>query len=488
MRHRLSYVAGVGALALLLSMTATPAWAGPGQDQGQGCNTCVTVTSNATRSLVARGGTAHLSYDVAVTGGAATQATLQTHQDPDLPADAATVTIDGIPAAAVSAVGGNLTIELPTAGSLAAGDTVTVMFDATVNQAAEADLVSWASVTFDNGAATANSADQVVPLLLPDLAIGPAPALSIDRGSSVTAGVGIQNNNASVLSAAALTLTFPAGLSLGSAGVSDAQTHTALTCISAVSVTTCIVPQSALSPSGSLNIPVAVSLMHAIGSTPGVQATLAPPGIDDADPSNNSTVIPVTVIGRSHLSYRITLPSGRSFGTTGSATIPLGQPVLVTATITNTGPDPAPDTAFNVGIQGLVAPNFSLADPDSTPLPAGAHFVTTSPQTLAPGESVSRALLITGLTLRATTLFGTNLANTGSFDPNPQSDTPDGRIFAASVLLTVGPALATPVTSDSDGLANTGSPTGELVLFGVALLVGGAATTAAGRRPRRATS
>ena len=132
-------------------------------------------------------------------------------------------------------------------------------------------------------------------------------------------------------------------------------------------------------------------------------------------------------------------------------------------------------------MQGFVAPNFRLANPDSTLLPAGAHFVTTSPQTLAPGESVSRALLITGLTADATTLLGANLASTGSFDPNPQSDTPNGRLFAASVLLTVAPGLGT----DSDALANTGPPTGELILLGLALLVAGAVITAAGRRSRR---
>ena len=98
MRRRLAYVAGVVAVALLLVATATTAWAGPGQSQGCSGTSCITITSNPAGSLVARGGTAHLSYDVALAGGAVAQATVQTHQDPDLPADAATVTIDGNPA------------------------------------------------------------------------------------------------------------------------------------------------------------------------------------------------------------------------------------------------------------------------------------------------------------------------------------------------------------------------------------------------------
>lgn len=497
MRQRWLHAVGVGAVVLLLAVDVTPAWAGPGPRLGCSGSACVTISGTFTGGPVARAAAAHLVYHVAVTGGGVVHATLQSHQDPDLPAAASPVTINGAPAPAgsVVAAGGDLSVDLTSAGPLAVGAAVTVAFDATPSASAVSDLTSWASVTFDDGAhapATSNSTDQIVSLALPELQISAGDPVTVERGGSRGSIVAIFNSS-SVKTAAVLTLTFPAGLSLGPGGVTDLDTRAALSCVRAGATVTCQVPENVVDEipgfSTGLGVPIVAALTHPIGVTPGVRATIEPVGLPDADPSNNSTIIPVTVLGLAGLTYRVSLPStGQSFSGTGAATIPFGQPVILTVTITNTGPDPAPDTVINFGLRAFVAADFAIANVGSAPGPSRSGFESSSVGTLAPGQSVSRSVRITGLRLHATESFAVRTGGTPrSFDTVNQGC--DALCdFAVSVRLTVvaAPGSSTPGGSNGSGgaLANSGAPTGQLALLGLALLVAGSAVTAAARRRR----
>ncbi len=490
-------------LVLALVTLAAPAWAGPGRSDGCVETTvCVSITSFGT-NLAGRGDTVFFDYNV-TPNNEITSAVFQTHQDPHLPASAASVRVNSnpLPPGAVTTTGGDLSIDL--ASVLPAGNNLEITFVATVDNTVDSDMTSWASVTFDDaaatGPATSNSDDVTTPLDRPNLAL-----ISSDTGGPVTVTRGkqalvdylISNNNGFLELPATLSLTFPAGFALGSDGVTLGAGGAPLPCAAGGANTWTCQLAAAQVDGADLEVSVAAAEGDAPGALGPLNATITADGPTDSDPSDNTLPVDVIVGGIADLSIRLSTPA--------DVTAAVGQPVTITATVTNAGPDPATDVFIRPQLGFSKVPTFEATGDFGTFGNNANPTDGTTGLTVPAGGSVTRTMTLTGR--KAGTSDGVQIftGSLTSFDPNvtctgfgcdtyamttvhiPAATTTSTTTSTTTGSTTTGSTTTGNTTTGStsaatDALANTGAPTLRLGLAGLALIVGGGVLSVAARR------
>jgi hypothetical protein len=241
-----------------------------------------------------------------------------------------------------------------------------------------------------------------------------------------------------------------------------------------------------------LDVEVRLAPSHIAGSTAALTLTVAPtsPGSADADPGDNSAASIYEFAGVANLDADI----GASAPTTT-----VGSTLAVTVTVTNTGPDRAPQATADVELNNDSG-SFEVVALSASPDQHNELYVGTSiTWPIGDLEVAQSATAI--LTLRALTAGTVTLGVTArSIATDPACAAPDDcpvikvPLIALAPVITPPPAgssngsppvpgAKTPVTAGSgDELADTGAPTVALSLLAIAWLLVGAGLIRVGRR------
>jgi LPXTG-motif cell wall-anchored protein len=281
---------------------------------------------------------------------------------------------------------------------------------------------------------------------------------------------------------ATLTVKFPAGLSLGSAGLqTDAGAQ--LTCTATGQNRTCEIPAA---KKGVFDIAVDASPSIGLGPTPGISISIAPKTLADSNPHNNSVVAPVTIVGRARLGFTMAIPStGLSSATPSSGSIPTARQTEITCTVTNFGPDAATNPELALTVSG--DNELSVAGGNS----AGAWTMRASPN--GPGSSNQLDVAVSTLAKggHATVRFYVTAAVAGA------RATLRCYVVSAGQAQLTQPTLGPPLRSGDQlggqliltavsvapvSLANTGSNVAGLLTLGGLLLVSGVGVGLLSRR------
>lgn len=513
--HRRSLSAVIGLVIAFLAMAAAPAWAGPGaSNRCINPTTCLTVAPLNNETIAARGAATELDYLITATGDSdIASATLIVHNDAHLVADPGSVLLGGVtaPAGSVTTTPDGLSINMAAVMPLAARTDVNVSLNATPDNTVDTDMTSWAEVRFDDaghhGPATSRSGDQTFRLERPALSLqsGSNGPVHVPRGLSGSQIPGFGDylfldalNNGAAIDGATLTLEFPSGFGLGVRGV---YTDHRLACTRAATRTwTC--PLRSDLEGAPIGVDVAADSSTAAGTTAQLHASVAPNGITDADPGDDSVDIDLVSAGIADLSITLT-PSRPKLA--------VGQSVVLTARISNDGPDPA------TGVVGFLRQNGAKeGDLRVRDLTASNGTPTTSEWTaaasLAPGASVTHKWRVTAIHAGVSASFAVELG-ASSYDTHVKCTAYGCATIGSATISVVGAAASGPghgstgsgSESKPDGsgsggsgsgnsghsdtslpsstLASTGTPTLTLVLVAVGLLLGGfALVLVAGRR------
>jgi hypothetical protein len=302
------------------------------------------------------------------------------------------------------------------------------------------------------------------------------PVLYVGRGYDAGGSVTVFADSAGPPSDVPVRISFgfPAGLSMGSEPPYDADTGRNLPCTTVGPTVTCTLTVDSI---GDVGFAVHAAANLAVGTRTAITVTAEPIGQPDADPSNNVTQAPVGIWGDAALHFSVHVPTNR---------ITRGEPILATVTVRNDGPDPAPN---------LYLSEIALAQPksvervtkgDRSPALNGWANEVHLP-VLPPGQSVTISLRITGLRVGARITVSVG-GQADVQDTAPYCLDRACNAAAAAQLTVIAPAApsATPppsgATAHTAPIANTGTPAGDQLLAGLALVLLGAGLAAAGRR------
>jgi LPXTG-motif cell wall-anchored protein len=321
----------------------------------------------------------------------------------------------------------------------------------------------------------------------PDLGLSHASIFSIAHGQSAYLSVNVTGVFAST--DAELTITLPAAI--GATLVSASGNNGAATYICALSVPgTYTCDLTALSGGSALiNILISSAADTSVGATGVIGLSIEPAAGPDTDQSNNSAAATATISGASDLQPAI----GPS-----PTMVPVGSPVILTATVFNAGPDPATNAVVRLTAQSNPASGLftflAFDSPNVTTVNGGVQW---SIGTLEVGSTATLTVTITAteadaegeISMSASSdnvdpicenracLFGANLVAA----PAVVVET---SVVSTSVSSTTDSATDAPsaATSAADALANTGSSTGGQAALGVVLLLVGSGALYGSRR------
>ncbi|HTZ42812.1 MAG TPA: hypothetical protein VMB79_03045 [Jatrophihabitans sp.] len=468
-------------------------------------------------------GPATITYSYTVTLPSAVDATVfTTRQDAAVPAATTGVLLDGVavPAGQVSRPS-SIDIAVQTGASpadgLAAG-THTFSFTSTIGSAVSADTSSTATLSWTRSGVpgSVTSAPVAVAVNAPDVAVALTPGSGEDQvgflgtGQDVVLAVDVANLGYGNPHAT-LHLLLPAGMRLGSDGISRDGDGSSLTCTADPADShriSCplgvLVAGSTADPT--LDLDLTTEPNEPIGSLATVTVSAEPdPGEGtDSNPANNAVSAQVEYTGSARLDYTVHAASNR---------VPVGSRTTVRLTVHNAGPQAAPSTiAFGVvvgdqfeitGFSGRMTPPAGqqkaslntarlgrIVSSDS--LAAGATDAGTGGSAvlwfagdIPAGQSVSATLTITART-PGTAQVGI-LAISGAADPNcldfecdPTTATVTAVAVPAKPGSGEGPASGGG-TQVAGGLADTGAST-RPALLGLAMLLAGAGLLLLARR------
>lgn len=293
------------------------------------------------------------------------------------------------------------------------------------------------------------------------------------------------SNHGGAVADATVTITFPTGFTLGPHGVyrDEGGPTVPLTCAGPSPTYVCHYGPIAaghfitfgidVAAAASLRVDMPAETMH---------VDLEPVGTADANPADNTTDLHLIIEPVSDLFTTLTLTK---------RTAPVGTRVVVTATVTNKGPD----TGRYVSLVVTVRPSgstqwgrgYRVADENGHTWGPNSDSEQVASGDLPVGASFTRTLTVTG-TSAATLLVAASAAPgiTDGLDPVRQCGDPACTYNQEQPLAFVAPPHTsppqTPQPGSSDALANTGPPTHRLLFTGLLLLLAGIALDAQGRR------
>ena len=383
----------LGCLAVSVLLPAGPAAASIGPCLPSGGCASIQYVGKLTGS---RGSPLQLGWQLNLTGTDIAVASLYVHAATGLSVRLDSFTLNGTPAPAgsVQLVGSqpDITVDLDSLLPLAtAPGSITVGYTADVATTANPEIVVATELGFgDGGAHTMNTYPHLATLQVafPDVAAWTTGTDTyIPRGQDVSVFFGITSTGQVDPPDVSLEIRTSPGFALTSTPVGAVNCHSI-----GVRRTMCTLPFSQPAAGSGFGIGAAANLRP--GQTGDLTLIAEPLGTPpDSNPANNIHHMGLHVRGFADLAQRWEVPMGGQ--------IPLGQPVTVTAVITNNGPDPA------TGLVGHIIP----PDPADASSP-GFRVVAqsgTMPQhplsvhiaRLAPHASYRVTLRVTGLKLRA---------------------------------------------------------------------------------------
>lgn len=466
-------------------------------------------------------GTVTFSYTITLPADVSSTV-FSTHQAAALPASTTGVTLDGnpVPAAQITQPS-SVDIAVQTGAGATDGLTAgthTLTFSAAVAASGSAATSSTARLSWTDGGlpGSVTSAPVLVQVNQPDLAVTLTPDSGEDQvgflGTGQTLDLLVDVANVGYgTPLSTLTITLPAGMTLGPDGVSRDSDGSTLNCTSGIGNTgVCDLGQLVRGASDpTLHIELASAGNEPVGSTVPVTVAAAPnPGEGvDSNPANDSATVQVLYTGSARLSYTLTPASSK---------VAIGHTTTVKLTVHNSGPQPAPGTlAFAIVVgdrftvtkfTGAMQPLPGTMTPGITTLSRQAHLL--APPKAGQGGGVTAAPTASGgtgllwfigdipvggsvsamLTVKATALGKAQvglLAVSGAGDPNCTNDKCEP---ATITLSAVAAAAALPAAAATPGaapvapaLANTGASTRPAAI-GATLLVLGLALTFGARR------
>jgi len=493
---------GLSAIAAAALAIATPTAAGASAVQGCSGSVCVDVSANGGPGLLGRGEQTSLGFDIHLSGGSANLAAVL-HDTAGLIPDASAVRFDGaaLPAGAVTVSGTDVTVDLSSVNPVTSASNHTLTYSATMSSSATTDQSAHATVTFDDALgdapATSTSDDYTVALNRPDFAVYGARANGkLTPGGLIDAALSVYGP-ASYPSE--LTFTVPSGFTVDHVTYGNDPTLT--TCVTSSSTVTC--PGGDFSRGPLVDFYVHADRSTPIGTTANISVDVEPVGITDATPSDNTALIPVTVVGTAALKVTLTdgrgnttLPNGRTAGR-----LPIGLDTKLTVTVTNQGPNPSTDTDALITVEENPG-DYRVTFPAALgPKPqTGNSFPQADWKIghLAVGQTVTGTFTIRALKKSQNAV----LVNMSETERNPLEcgDSPHACLGAAALpLLAVQPTAADRGTgsgtgsegasgsgtvSGSGGLAATGARATVPAAIGGGALVLGVGLLFAGRRRR----
>ncbi|HET6209395.1 MAG TPA: hypothetical protein VFD94_03385 [Jatrophihabitans sp.] len=489
-RARLAGLVTAGSVLLGLVLVPAVIFAGPAQGIGP---------ASIAGSAPARAhgpGSVTFSYDLEL-AAPVDSASITTHQPAELPASNTGVLLDGVPvpAAQISRPDpADITVQagaLPTDG-LAAGSH-TLSFSAAVGTGPSAATVSSATLdyTLTGTPGSVSSANVPVAVNQPDLAVTLTPDSGEDQVGLLGTGRDLDllvdvTNLGYGTPASTLTIDLPAGLALGSAGVSQDATGYRLSCASVVGNPRRIdCPLGAIGHTAGGNPTLDVDLTSTAAAPIGQIASLTVSAAPDAgqgsdqNPTNNGVSARVQFTGLARLSYTVT-PAATS--------VVLGGQTTVMLSIHNAGPQPAPSTlAFTV----LIGSNFSIvgftgrtgppAQPvalgsSSTQSDGGAELLWFAGDIPAGGSASAT------LTVQARQL-GTGKVGIAAFSGASDPNCPNFDCSPATVSIRAVAAPVVPAGTGGPILAATGQASPATLWLSLGLLLAGLGLLILGRRP-----
>ena len=484
-------------------------------------------------------GTDELTYTIAIGNGPIDAVVLQAHQPQGLTADPASVVVDGTPAptATVSQSGAGLTVRLGTGADATDGGTLatgnhTVTFDFAVPALPAGAASAYAVVDYTADGQAHETKSTPVSLSIPDLKLTKPNGSGEDRILPLGTGLdgdfeAILTNGGGDASAATLTITLPAGLTIDRRfGVyrdddyrSPADTGgQRLQCTAPqAGVVRCALGAVDAGANALLDIPVQAEQSATVGHVGTfVVNALADTGLD-RQPSDNTVRGSVRFTGTAHLVTSLR-PS--------TLKVVVGKSGKIVATVHNRGPDAAlqalglivlhNDRFSIVGFSGkqvdlgsapdaetLARAHWGARSPGTSPTAAatsaGTPIVLWKVGTIAPGGSATSTIKLKALSKGSDELLVVSGSLAG--DPGCQSETDTAGCKAAAFaqLTAVKPAPApapsrttthpTAPSSNHTGpiLADTGPvDAAPLAVFGgLAILVGAGMVLLGSARPLR---
>lgn len=383
-------------------MLLSAMWLGVPSSASAVASSTATVTLTGSAPATATGpGTVDFRYSVA-TPDALTAVILQTAQDTLLPVQPGSVTLDGapVPTVDIQLAGQDLAIHI---AALAAGTHV-VAFSATVPTTAgitsSAATLTYLDVSAP-GAGPVTSAPVTVAINEPDLVVH-TTAFSGLLGDNTdpgtlrlgTLGAGaieaLVTNNGTAATPATLELNLPPNTVFEGAGSADGSDINCTTDPTNAQHVSC--PLGTLGRGGSaiVDIDLSTSDNPPVGTAESatISAQVTGTVLTDAHLADNSTVTTIDYIGAAHLSHRVTTPTTK---------ITVGKTGTLTVTVTNDGPQAAPNT---VGMIMLQNDDFAIVNFDGPQLPAslldgassgsGPGTATVSGTAIAAGSAFAR--------------------------------------------------------------------------------------------------
>jgi hypothetical protein len=370
-----------------------------------------------------------------------TAVTMQTHQDALLPADPASVTLDGVavPAADVTSAGNDLTIATAT---LATGDHV-IAYQATVPTGA-ASTSSTATVSYTDaanpGGQPVTSAPVAIIINQPDLALQ-TTAFSglLGTGDPATLRLGTLSegmieadvvNHGATSGSNSLLIDLPAGAVFEDALPLGSNSANCALVAADPHQLSCAV--GALAHNGTASVLILLTTEDAppVGTSgiATITAQIDDTTLTDGTPSDNSTNTTIQFIGAAHLSYSMTATATK---------VTVGGKLTLTLTVHNSGPQDAPNAIALVAIENNT---FQIVNFDgkqlSLPGVSGAGFGNSAGATIkAARSSLQRAAAQSAPTHRKLALD----ARAGSASPTASApasgpDTSDGRLWDLGTL------------------------------------------------------